>query len=862
MNLPRWACWIFLASCSARVLALDQNANQQSDVWEAYYGAQGLQGATDSDFDGVSNLLESVSGTDPFDATSRPVLRLLQGSGAVLQAEWISEPGKSYQLMASPDLTPGSWLPAASMTGNGGQISEPLEMGGATTWFFKLDVTDIDSDGDALTDWEEARLGLNAGNAQSNRIWNTTDAQQITAAWSSASVVTVGLLDGDMREDWPDEGMIALRRNGGVQPISVNVTITGSATRGTDYTTFVGSQVSIPLGAREVWIELTPTNDASLEGPESIIVTVSPGTGYSIGAINSATATLSDASSLPCAKDAARFLIQAAFGPDQDSAGDPDDVPENVEEVMNMGFDAWIDDQFSRPIGYLQPWVDWVAAESSQPGFDLHGNWKEFSWWARAMGTPKLRPDDVATQLPDPLRQRVAFALSQILVASDRPEALTVEQQGMANFYDFMVKHAFGNYRDLLYDVATHPVMGVYLSHLNNQKANPAQNTYPDENFAREVMQLFSIGLWQLETNGQRKTYPVGHAQAGEFIPTYTNSDITELARVFTGMTFANKNFPGTNGDYTVPMKMWDAYHDCNAKTLLGGFATPARTASSGSTGTAGFADIDAAIGNLFNHPNVGPFLALRLIQRLVTSNPSPDYIGRVAAKFNDNGAGVRGDMQAMVKAILMDPEARDPAMMDVPTWGKLREPFLRVVNMARAFNASSTSGYYALDQFSFDHLQDPMSAPSVFNFYLPAHTPPGPLTQLGSPAPEFQIINASTAITGPNYFWNAIGGNNLHHYGSAANYAVRLQSDLELGMIVPAAQIALDVPSGPAMDPDPLIRRLDLALTGGTLSPEEFQIIREAMLRIGTGSWKWHQERLRIAIYMIVTSADFNVLR
>ena len=354
--------------------------------------------------------------------------------------------------------------------------------------------------------------------------------------------------------------------------MTVNLQITGTATRGGDYTTISGNQITVPLGARETWIEIAPVNDVSVEGPETVIVTVTAGAGYTVGAINSATATINDASALPSAKAAARFLIQAAFGPDQDDPNDADNYPENVEEVMAIGFDAWITDQFARPIGYIQPWVDWVQTQSNLPGFDLHGNWKQFSWWGRAMGTPKLRPDAATTQLPDPLRQRVAFALSEIVVAGDRPEAFAGQQRGFANFYDLMIKHAFGNYRDLLYDVATHPVMGTYLSHLNNQKANPAANTYPDENFAREIMQLFSIGLWQLNQNGTR--VEVG----GQPVPTYSNADITEMARVFTGMTFADKNFPGTDGDYTQPMKMVEAYHDFGQKSVLGGQIIPART--------------------------------------------------------------------------------------------------------------------------------------------------------------------------------------------------------------------------------------------------------------------------------------------
>jgi uncharacterized protein (DUF1800 family) len=489
----------------------------------------------------------------------------------------------------------------------------------------------------------------------------------------------------------------------------------------------------------------------------------------------------------------------------------------------------------------------------------LYGNWKEFSWWNRALGVPKLRPDASTTVAPDPLRQRVAFALSEILVASDRPEALAVEQRGMANFYDLFEQHAFANYRDLLQAGALHPVMGIYLSHLGNQKANPATNVFPDENFAREIMQLFSIGLWQLNPDGTRQLNPQGQP-----IPTYNNSDITELARVFTGLSFGNNaNFTLYPRDFTVPMKGWDAYHDCNPKTLLGGLQLPARTASSGNTGTATMADVSAAVDNLFNHQNVGPFVAYRLIQRFVTSNPSPAYVGRVAAKFANNGAGVRGDMKAVIKAILLDQEARDPAMLTQPTWGKLREPVLANVNLARAFNATSPSGWYPLDQFALAHLQDPMNSPSVFNFFLPTHSPAGPVTQAGLVAPEFQIVNASTAISGANYYWNHILSQ-LQYWGVGnASYGVTLNLSPELQFLVPAANVNDNVPP-PLANPDidGLLRRLDLALTGGTLTPENYQIVREAMLRISTSSWQWHRERIRMAIYLITTSADFHVLR
>lgn len=853
----RFACLpLLLAGLHSLARAeLDLNGNQLGDVWEVRYGAMSLPALDDTDHDGFSNALENGAGTDPLNPRSFPALKIDDGVAGQVEVRWPSVPGKSYIVQGSPDMSAGSWQALGIVSGDGTELLQSLAMNGQGRLFFRLQVQNLDSDGDGLSDWEEFHLGFNPFSSHTDR-QDTVDLSRVNTSWNAGSTITVGLVDGMMREDWPDKGVVAIRRTGGLKPLMVNLSLGGTAVNGTDYQPNVTSQILLPLGAREVWVELTPVLDGVTEGVETVTVTAVACTGYTVGATNSVTAEIEDATDKPGAKEAARFLIQAAFGPNQDSPADADGIPENVEEVMALGIEGWIDDQFTRPLGYLQPWVDWAVVNGN--AMELYGNYKEHAWWHRVMGVSKLRPD-TPDQLPDFLRQRVAFALSEILVVGDRPEELIVEQRGMANYYDRLVQHALGNYRDLLYAAATHPAMGIYLSHLNNQKANPALKIYPDENFAREIMQLFSLGLWELNADGTRKVD--GH---GDPIPTYDNGDITELARVFTGMTFADKNFPGSNGDYKQPMKMWDGFHDCAAKTLLNGVQLPARTPSSGNTGTAGLADVNAAVDMLFNHPNVGPFIGRLLIQRFVTSNPSPAYIGRVTEAFNGNGSGVRGDMKAFIKAIFLDPEARDPVKMQDPAFGKLREPFLRVVNFAKALNAYSTSGWYPLDQFSFHHMQDPMNSPSVFNFFLPGHSPPGALTQQRLVAPEFQIINASSAITGPNYFWQAIGDNSLHHYGNGTPaYVVRLNTRPEMNLIVPDDVIDQDTPSvSQLMDSDPLIRRLDLAFTGGTLTPRQFQIIRESIDRVKPPnvSWEWHRERLRLAIYLIVTSAEFNV--
>lgn len=298
-------------------------------------------------------------------------------------------------------------------------------------------------------------------------------------------------------------------------------------------------------------------------------------------------------------------------------------------------------------------------------------------------------------------------------------------------------------------------------------------------------------------------------------------------------------------------MRGFDAHHDLAPKTLLNGATLPSRTASAPDVGTATMLDVNAAIDNLFQHPNVGPFIGRQLIQRLVTSNPSKEYIGRVSAAFADNGFGVRGDMKAVIKAILLDPEARDGTKLSDPAWGKAREPFLRCVNFARAFNAKSSGvDFYQVAQFNFDQQQQPYNAPSVFNFYLPNYTPPGVVGAAGLVAPEFQILNATTAVSSPNYFFNAVASRDLHRWGTAqSDRTVRPNFTQEEALAL--------------TDVDALIRRLDLHLTCGTLSPREFQLIREAVLRVDSSVvWNWEVERLNLAVYLMITSPAYAILR
>jgi uncharacterized protein (DUF1800 family) len=859
---------IFLLATIQTSHGIDANGNGLSDVWEVIYNAQNLTATGDADRDGSTNAQESAAGTNPFLASSKPTLTLSSSVAGQYLLGYNRVTGKRYRIQSSSNLQASSWLTdQTEIAQTVGGVSFAVSATGQQR-FWRLKIDDVDSDNDGANDAEERWLGFNPLSNRTDRN-NTLDLARITTGLNAASTITVSAVDMNLSERWPDPAVVVLRRSGGLKPLTVPISFGGTAINGTDYTSNVSSSVFFPAGARQVAIELRPVADSlDAEESETIIVTVQAGSGYALVLPTTSTITLLNetATSLPSAKAAARFLVQAAFGPNQD-LGDTDEIPENVEALMAQGYEAWINDQFTRPHGLLQPWTEWQSANGQ--ALSIFGASTQVAWWNRVMGVSRLRPDAAQSQLPDPLRQRMAFALSEILVVSDRPETLAVERIGLANYYDRLVTHSFGNYRDLLYDVAMHPVMGIYLSHLGNVKADPVNKIFPDENFAREIMQLFTIGLWRLNQNGTQYLSngtdldPSGNlVPAGQPIPSYNNKDITELARVFTGLSFGNNaNFQLWPRNFSQQMKMWDAQHDCNPKNILG-VSLPARAPSLGNLGTAGKADVNAAINILFHHPNLGPFLSKQLIQRFVTSNPSPDYVQRVAEKFANNGSGVRGDMKAVIKAILLDQDARDPVKMNGPTWGKLREPLLRVVNFATAFNASATGGFYELTQMSLAHSQDPLNAPSVFNFFLPTHSSQGALSNAGAVSPEFQIINATTAVTGANYFWeHTLTDLNFYGAGTAAN-AVRLNLNHELAFIVPVEQIAQDVPAGPAFEPTPLLRRLDLALTGGTLSPSQFQIIREAMLRINTNTWQWHRQRFRLAVYLITTSPEFNVLR
>ncbi len=642
--------------------------------------------------------------------------------------------------------------------------------------------------------------------------------------YNLTDVVSIATINDKIYESWASPGTIVIRRTGGLKALTIPLTITGSATFCVDYgASPVGSSVTMPMGSREVYIRLRPDTDELTEGDETVRVTLQTSPAYTISGSNFVQLTLVDKKTLPDDEEASRFLIQAGFGAD----------PDELAQVKSLGFEAWINQQLTRPKGYLQP----IITAKRLAGNPIYHPETKIALWTQFMR--RRNPPGGGVVATDILRQRVAYSLLQIFVISQNVDILLLNSEGVANYYDHLMDGAFGNFKDLLLDVTLHPCMGVYLSHFRNRKPDPVNNIFPDENYAREIMQLFSIGLWELNQDGSRKLLN------GQPIPTYTNADITQFARVFTGLSFggpSNVNatdFDSSAEDFNSLMKGYDIHHDTNPKTLLNGVVLPANRTT--------MQDINAAIDNLFNHPNTGPFIGRLLIQRLVTSNPSPEYISRVAAKFANNGSGVRGDMGAVVKAILLDKEARSYEKTEDPTFGKMREPYMTLMNMAKTFNAQPSSGNYEQATYMYDlYLQEPFQSPSVFNFYLPNYRPPGEVSSLGKFAPEFQILTAATSLESQNNLYRSIDYQ-IGRFGGAADPTKALTFNF-------SEELAL------ANNPDAMIKLLSRKMIGGTLKPRNFQVIREALLKIPTTDAGWQKARVDMAAYLIGASAEFNI--
>ncbi len=533
------------------------------------------------------------------------------------------------------------------------------------------------------------------------------------------------------------------------------------------------------------------------------------------------------------ALEASRFLAQASLGANLT----------DINRVMAAGMENWIDEQMTLDPTYILPETRAIFDTLVRIYLERGGNPEEvptepywnvfnYAWWQQAVTGE------------DKLRHRIALALSELLVISTNSD-LGSYGFGLAAYYDIFLKNAFKNYRDVLREVTLHPCMGFYLSHLDNPKTNEEENIHPDENYAREIMQLFTIGLYELNRDGSRKV-----DASGNNIPTYDQNDIRELAKIFTGLGASaikpNMYLEAPEfgigiylNDLTQPMKMYEEWHEPGVKTILGDKEIPA--------GNSGMKDIEMALDHLFNHPNVGPFIARHFIQRLVTSNPTPGYIDRVATAFNDNGAGVRGDLKAVIKAVLLDNEARSCASIENPLEGMLREPLVRYTHFAKAMKLEQYYERYWNIGYEFWEKtgQSPLGAPSVFNFFLPDFQPIGAIASQGLVAPEFQIHNTKTSVGYINQVNNWAIWDNVLWTWEEGN---------------PPAWLVLDELLPLARDPEVLLNRLDMLFTHGQLSDRTRSIIKSAISNVIWGDYR--DDRIRLALYLIMISPDYAILK
>jgi uncharacterized protein (DUF1800 family) len=621
--------------------------------------------------------------------------------------------------------------------------------------------------------------------------------------------------DPELTERWNEPVPLLILRSQAATAETVTLEFSGTATLGVDYRASLRGAISFPVGTNEVVVWVTPLSDATTEPTETILASLRE-------APVSATATLGNRTDPLTRTEAVRFLTQAGFGGDEPT----------VQEVMRLGVGAWINNQFTRPVHRLQP----IIQRMRNSGQSIFHPAPKVALWEQVMRP--LNPAGPSSELPDPLRHRVAFSLMQIFVISQNTDTLSLNSEGVTHYYDRLLTHSFGNFRNILKEVCLHPCMGFYLSHVGNRKADPLANRFPDENFARELMQLFSIGLWELNQDGTRVLVD------GKPVPTYTNATIREYARIFTGFQYggpSNQSFDWAGEHFLAPMKLWDSQHDLEPKRLIDGTMTPQRQASNPDTGAAAMADVDMAIDSLFNHPNVGPFIGKLLIQRLTTSNPSPAYVSRVAGKFNNNGRGVRGDMRAVLRQILLDPEVR----LYNKTLGKKREPYLAIFNLAKAFDARPQSGNYEGATYLYDFLlQEPFQSPSVFNFYLPSYRPPGEMTTSDLTGPEFQIMTAVTAHGALNIGYKMIH-EYLAHWGSDGPDQIKPKFDEYLPI---------------AGDPEALVFALCRRMLDRKMRPATSKIIREAVAKMPSSGGSWQLDRVKLAAYLIYTSPDFHI--
>lgn len=513
--------------------------------------------------------------------------------------------------------------------------------------------------------------------------------------------------------------------------------------------------------------------------------------------------------------EASRFLAQATFGA----------TPRTIAELNNAGsFADWIDNQMALPVSLTEPYTR--ANSNNSSTVERHE-----IWWNNTLDQP------------DQLRQRVAFALSQLFVTSDQDFLLANNQYGMSNYYDTLSINAFGNYRELLEAVTLHPIMGVYLSMVRNEQADLVNNIRPDENYAREVLQLFSLGLFQLNNRGE--ALPLNNP-----VPAYTQTQVEEFARVFTGWNFSavpswETNNLGFEGTFTQPMIPVEEFHDTGSKNLLNGAVAPA--------GLSTRQDMEFALDNIFQHNNVGVLISRHFIQQLVTSNPSGEYIERMTAVFNDNGGGVRGDLGALVKAVLLDPEAREGHLTN-PDFGKIKEPVVRLAHVWRALDAvpgTESLGVHNTSDFTLHRIdemssQAVMSSPSVFNFFKPDSTV---VTGGVLKSPELEIMTESNLASTHNNYHDQI-----YRFTTRSDIASNNDNTrVTLVNLEPLVELATD--------PDSLLDWYNLIFFAGGMPDDMRQTLFDYMNTLPSDD-AGRYAKVQDSLFMVLTAPQIHLQR
>ncbi len=534
--------------------------------------------------------------------------------------------------------------------------------------------------------------------------------------------------------------------------------------------------------------------------------------------------------------EAARFLLRTSFAASTGA----------IDQLKRSGYEPWLDSQMDQP-----------SSQSARQFFSARGY--DIIDQNRYYNDDRIADYMIWSQLlsgENSIRKRCALALSEFFVVSINGLAVEWISHAIGEYWDLLNRNAFGSFRELIEEITLNPAMGVFLNTRGNQKADLASGRVPDENYGREIMQLMSIGLFELNQDGTLKL------ENGKPIETYKNADVTGIAKVFTGYEFDFTGISTTaipegyrlaEPDYvrnpmTSDVSRWrwkpgnltgDAFHSREEKTFLG-LSIPA--------GTNAVDTLAMALNHLVAHPNVGPFFGRQMIQRLVTSNPSPAYVKRVAAVFDNNGKGVRGDLRAVFKAIFLDEEALSSRGLEDPTFGKLREPMLRFAQLGRTFGIRSVSGNWALGDFSNPSWglgQAPLRAPSVFNFFRPSYFRAGSQTaEQGLLAPEFQIVNETSVAGYVNFMHSAVQA----EFWPFEDIDLDFSNEMDL-----------------AANSSKLLEHLDLLLTANQLTDQIRSTIVSALDDQPISETSNQNQRLtkvRTAVLLVMASTDYLIQR